>query len=100
VQRLQRAPDGRGAVQPYWMLATDMAPKQSGSLSGVMNFCGIIGATLAPVLSGFMAQSTHAFVLPFEVSALIFAVAAVALLAFVRVRPLTQLVEPSQNTRT
>lgn len=83
------------AAQPYWMLATDMAPRQSGSLSAVMNFCGIIGATLAPVLSGLMAQSTHAFVLPFEVSAAIFAVAALALLAFVRVRPLTQLVQPS-----
>jgi MFS family permease len=77
---------------PYWIIATDIAPHQSGTLSGVMNFFGILGATIAPAASGFMAQATHAFVLPFQVSAGIMLVAVVALLALVRVRPLSKLV--------
>jgi MFS transporter, ACS family, D-galactonate transporter len=51
-------------VVPYWTICTDVAPNQTGTLGGIMNFFGIIGATASPYLSGVIAQETGAFVAP------------------------------------
>jgi ACS family glucarate transporter-like MFS transporter len=79
-------------VQPFWTLVTDMTSRQSGSLSGLMNFFGIIGATLSPFLSGVIAGVTGAFVAPLELAVVIMVVAATVAVLFVRVRPLEELV--------
>ncbi len=79
-------------VIPYWTICTDMTPTQNGALSGLMNFCGIIGATLSPFVSGVIADATGAFVAPLELAAAIMVVAATTALIFVRVRPLRELV--------
>ena len=34
-------------VIPYWTTCTDIAPNQTGTLGGLMNFFGILGATLS-----------------------------------------------------
>ncbi len=79
-------------VQPFWTLVTDMTSRQSGSLSGLMNFFGIIGATLSPFLSGVIADVTGAFVAPLELAVAIMVVAATVAVVFIRVRPLEELV--------
>ncbi|HUB97262.1 MAG TPA: MFS transporter [Stellaceae bacterium] len=79
-------------VQPYWTMCTDIAPKQSGALTGLMNGCGILGATISPFVSGVIAQETGAFVAPLELAAAIMVIAATTAIIFIRVRPIGELV--------
>jgi MFS family permease len=79
-------------VYPFWTLVTDMAPRQAGTLSGCMNFCGIAGALISPILAGVMVQATGAFVLPLDVAAGVMAAAALVTVLFLKVKPLDQLV--------
>jgi MFS family permease len=78
-------------VIPYWTFCTDMAPKQTGSLSGLMNFFGICGATISPYLSGVIAQATGAFVAPLELAVAIMLVASLTMILLFRPRPLHEL---------
>jgi cyanate permease len=79
-------------VVPYWTTCTDIAPNQTGTLGGVMNFFGIIGATVSPYLSGVIAQATGAFVAPLVLAVAIMLVAATTMITLFRMRPLTSLV--------
>jgi MFS family permease len=79
-------------VVPYWTTCTDVAPNQTGTLGGVMNFFGIIGATISPYLSGVIAQATGAFVAPLVLAVCIMVVAASTMILFFRVKPLNELV--------
>ena len=78
-------------VYPYWTMVTDISSKQSGSLGGVMNFFGILGATISPFVSGLIASATHAFVVPLDVAAGVMVVAALIAAIFLRIEPLSQL---------
>jgi MFS transporter, ACS family, hexuronate transporter len=80
-------------VQPFWTMCTDIAPRQGGSLSGLMNFCGIVGATISPFVSGVIAQETGAFVAPLELAVAIMVVAATVAVIGIRVRPIGELVK-------
>jgi MFS transporter, ACS family, glucarate transporter len=79
-------------VIPFWTICTDVAPNQTGTLSGVMNFFGICGATLSPYLTGVIAQATGAFVAPLVLAVVIMLVAATTMIVFFRYRPLSELV--------
>jgi MFS family permease len=79
-------------VVPYWTTCTDVAPNQTGTLGGVMNFFGIIGATISPYLSGVIAQATGAFVAPLVLAVCIMLTAAATMILFFRYRPLSELV--------
>jgi MFS family permease len=79
-------------VVPYWTTCTDIAPNQTGTLGGVMNFFGIIGATLSPYGTGLIAQATGAFVAPLVLAVVIMLVAATTMILFFRYRPLSELV--------
>jgi MFS family permease len=79
-------------VIPFWTICTDIAPNQTGTLSGIMNFCGICGATLSPYLTGVIAQSTGAFVAPLVLAVAIMLVAATTMILLFRYRPLSELV--------
>ncbi len=80
-------------VTPYWTICTDIAPRQAGTLSGLMNFFGICGATISPYLSGVIAEQTGAFVAPLELAVAIMLVASTVMILGFRVRPLSELVE-------
>ena len=84
-------------VVPYWTTCTDIAPNQTGTLGGVMNFFGIIGATVSPYLSGVIAQATGAFVAPLLLAVAIMLVAATTMITLFRMRPLTSLVAVSST---
>jgi len=79
-------------VIPYWTICTDIAPQQTGALSGLMNFFGICGATISPWLSGVIAQATGAFVAPLELAVAIMLVASTTMIVLFRVAPLSELV--------
>ena len=79
-------------VVPYWLICTDVAPNQTGTLGGVMNFFGIVGATVSPYVSGVIAQATGAFVAPLLLAVAIMLVAASTMIALFRMRPLSSLV--------
>jgi MFS family permease len=78
-------------VYPFWTTVSDIAPHQSGTLSGFMNFFGILGATISPYLSGVIAQATGAFVAPLELAAAVMLVCATTFILFMKVRPLSEL---------
>lgn len=79
-------------VIPFWTTCTDIAPNQTGTLGGLMNFFGIVGATLSPYLAGLIAQATGAFVAPLVLAAGVMLVAASTMILFFRYRPLDELV--------
>jgi MFS transporter, ACS family, hexuronate transporter len=79
-------------VYPYWTTVTDIAPKQSGILGGLMNGCGIVGATISPYVSGVIAEATGAFVAPLQLAAGIMIVAALVAILFMQIRPIEELV--------
>ena len=76
---------------PYWVICTDVAPLQTGALSGLMNFFGICGATISPFVSGVIAQATGAFVAPLELAVVIMLVAATTMIVLFRLKPLNDL---------
>jgi MFS family permease len=87
-------------VIPYWTICTDIAPNQTGTLSGLMNFFGILGATLSPYLTGLIAQATGAFVAPLVLAVCIMLVGASTMILFFRYRPLGELVgEATQRVK-
>jgi MFS family permease len=87
-------------VIPFWTTCTDIAPNQTGTLSGVMNFFGIVGATLSPYGTGVIAQATGAFVAPLVLAVGIMLVGATTMILFFRYRPLSELVaEPAPAAR-
>lgn len=87
-------------VAPFWTTCTDIAPNQTGTLGGLMNFFGILGATLSPYLTGVIAQSTGAFVAPLVLAVCIMLVASATMILFFPYKPLSELVgEAPQETR-
>ncbi len=78
-------------VIPFWTICTDVAPTQTGALSGLMNFFGICGATISPFVSGVIAQATGAFVAPLELAVVVMLIASTIMIVFFRVRPLSEL---------
>jgi cyanate permease len=79
-------------VIPFWTVCTDIAPNQTGTLSGLMNFFGILGATLSPYLTGVIAEATGAFVAPLVLAVCIMLVAAATMIFLFRYKPLSELV--------
>ncbi len=70
----------------------DISAKQSGSLGGVVNFFGILCATISPFISGVVATATHAFVVPLEVAAAVILVAEAVAGIFLKIKPRNELV--------
>lgn len=62
-----------------WTLATDVAPKNLvASLGAIQNSGGYLGATLAPIVTGFIVQYTGSFHLVFVVGAALCVVSAIS----------------------
>jgi MFS family permease len=54
---------GLSAAAPVaWTVPSLIAPREGvGSVAGIANFCGQIGGISAPIVTGFIVQSTHSF---------------------------------------
>jgi MFS family permease len=52
-------------IGPMWAIPMDIAPRYSGSASGIMNSGSALAAILSPVVFGFIIDHTHNWALPF-----------------------------------
>jgi ACS family glucarate transporter-like MFS transporter len=52
-------------IGPMWAIPMDIAPRYSGSASGIMNTGSALAAILSPVVFGFIIDHTHNWSLPF-----------------------------------
>jgi MFS family permease len=52
-------------VAPIWTVPMDIAPKYSGSASGMMNFGAALAGIISPVVFGYLVDRTGSWTLPF-----------------------------------
>lgn len=72
-----------------WTLATDVAPKNMvASLGSIQNFGGFVGASLAPIVTGAIVQTTGSFEYVFIVGGILLVVSAISYGIFLR-KPIT-----------
>jgi len=55
-------------IGPMWAIPMDIAPKYSGTASGIMNSGSALAAIISPVVGGYLIQKTGNWLLPFIVS--------------------------------
>jgi MFS family permease len=73
------------AMSGQWAMVSVGAPQNFvGSLGGLMNFGGYLGGALAPMITGFIVQSTHSFVPALLTAAVIGLASAMLCLALVK----------------
>jgi MFS family permease len=52
-------------IGPMWAIPMDIAPRFSGSASGLMNTGSALAAIISPLIAGFVIDKTHNWELPF-----------------------------------
>lgn len=55
-------------IGPMWAIPMDIAPRFSGTASGLMNTGSALAAIVSPVVGGYLVQTTGNWMLPFIVS--------------------------------
>ena len=84
------------AIGPMWAIPMDIAPKFSGTASGLMNFGSAVAAIISPVVFGKVVDVTGNWHLPFWGSVGLLAVGCVSSFFMRPDRPLTESSEPQQ----
>ena len=80
-------------IGPMWAIPMDIAPRHSGTASGLMNTGSAFAAIVSPVIAGYVIDKTGIWELPFVGSIALLLLGAV--LAF-RMRPDEELVVPTR----
>ena len=84
---------GLSAASPVgWSIPSLIAPRESvGTLGGILNFGNQLSAIAAPIVTGYVAQTTHSFFWAFGVAA-IFLVVGIAGYVFLlgRIEPIAE----------
>jgi cyanate permease len=52
-------------IGPFWAIPMDIAPRFSGSASGLMNIGSALAAAVSPLVAGYVIQKTNNWDLPF-----------------------------------
>jgi sugar phosphate permease len=52
-------------IGPFWAIPMDIAPRYSGSASGLMNIGSALAAAVSPLVAGYVIKATHNYALPF-----------------------------------
>jgi sugar phosphate permease len=52
-------------IGPFWAIPMDIAPRYSGSASGLMNVGSALAAAVSPLVAGYVIEHTHNWDLPF-----------------------------------
>jgi MFS family permease len=52
-------------IGPMWAIPMDIAPRYSGSASGLMNVGSALAAAVSPLIAGYVIQATNNWNLPF-----------------------------------
>jgi MFS family permease len=60
-------------IGPMWSVPMDIAPKHSGTASGIMNSGSALAAIISPVVGGWLIDRTGNWNLPFTVSMILMA---------------------------
>ncbi len=76
-------------VSPAWTVCLDVGHRRAGLITGCMNTVGNLGGAIAPVVTGYLVQSTGSWDYPFYLMAAIFAIGAVI---WTKVDPMERLV--------
>ncbi len=82
------------AIGPMWAVPMDIAPKFSGTASGLMNFGSAVAAIISPVVFGLVVDLTGNWHLPFWGSVGLLVVGCVSCFFMRPDRPLTDLSKP------
>jgi len=81
-------------IGPMWAIPMDIAPKYSGTASGLMNTGSALAAIVSPVIAGYIIDKTGVWELPFIGSIVLLLLG--SMLAF-RMRPDEELTIPAQG---
>lgn len=81
-------------IGPMWAIPMDIAPKFSGTASGLMNTGSALAAIVSPVVGGYLIQKTGNWMLPFIVSMGVILVGAALSFTMHPERPLAEITEP------
>jgi MFS family permease len=87
-------------IGPMWAIPMDIAPKYSGTASGIMNTGSALAAIISPVVGGYLIQRTGNWLLPFIVSMGVIAVGAALSFTMHPERPLAEIVPLTEATAT
>ena len=52
-------------IGPFWAIPMDIAPRYSGSASGLMNVGSALAAAISPLVAGYVIKATKNYSLPF-----------------------------------
>jgi hypothetical protein len=52
-------------IGPFWAIPMDIAPRYSGSASGLMNIGSALAAAVSPLVAGYVIKWTGNYTLPF-----------------------------------
>lgn len=85
-------------IGPMWAIPMDIAPKFSGSASGIMNTGSALAAIISPVVGGYLIQRTGNWLLPFMVSMGVIVVGAALSFTMHPERPLAEIAPLPQAT--
>ncbi|MFZ0051218.1 MAG: MFS transporter [Desulfobaccales bacterium] len=82
-------------IGPMWAIPMDIAPKFSGTASGLMNTGSALAAIVSPVVGGYLIQKTGNWMLPFIVSMGVILVGAALSFTMHPERPLAEITAPT-----
>ncbi len=82
-------------IGPMWAIPMDIAPKFSGTASGLMNTGSALAAIISPVVGGYLIQKTGNWMLPFIVSMGVILVGAALSFTMHPERPLAEITAPT-----
>ncbi len=76
------------ALGACWAVCLDVGAAHAGVVTGFMNTCGNLGGLIGPMVVGIAVDRWHSWTFPFYVTALVYAMGAVAWLAIDPDRPI------------
>ena len=87
-------------IGPMWAIPMDIAPKYSGTASGIMNTGSALAAIISPVVGGYLIQKTGNWLLPFIVSMGVILVGSALSFTMHPERPLAETAPPVEAPAT
>lgn len=88
-----------GNIAALWILATDIAPGQVGTVTGFMSFVGSLGALLAPMVTGFLVKATGRWEYALFLTSVVNALSLLIVATLISAQPLTHLMSAGSIAR-
>lgn len=78
---------------PFWALPVDIAPRNAGFVSGLMNTSGTVAGIIAPMLTGFVVNTTGSWIYALSVAMGCSLVGIVVAMFLISAKPVTEIAE-------